>query len=91
MIRAIAATLSHRAALAGVTYNYRFGKCEVTNAQYTEFLLSVAATDTNGLYETGMGGPLGGITKRPSLPLPPVDDGDSRTRAILLAKRHLWL
>ena len=46
---------------------YRIGKYEVTNAQYAEFLNAVAATDTNGLYNTEMGDPsaykLGAITR----------------------------
>jgi len=44
---------------------YKIGKYEVTNAQYAEFLNKVAATDTNALYNTGMGGDatFGGITR----------------------------
>jgi sulfatase modifying factor 1 len=42
---------------------YRISKFEVTNAQYTEFLNAVAATDTNGLYHTSMGSGFGGITR----------------------------
>ncbi len=37
-----------------VAYNYAISKTEVTNAQYVEFLNGVAATDTYGLYNTGM-------------------------------------
>jgi len=37
-----------------VGYNYRIGKYEVTNAQYGEFLNATAATDSYGLYNTGM-------------------------------------
>ena len=37
-----------------VGYNYNIGKYEVTAAQYTAFLNAVAATDTYGLYSTGM-------------------------------------
>jgi len=37
-----------------VAYNYALSKTEVTNAQYTEFLNSVAATDPYGLYNTSM-------------------------------------
>jgi formylglycine-generating enzyme len=33
---------------------YRMGKCEVTTAQYVEFLNAVAATDTYGLYNASM-------------------------------------
>lgn len=33
-----------------VMVEYRIGRYEVSNAQYTEFLTAVAATDTNGLY-----------------------------------------
>ena len=37
-----------------VRYDYDIGKYEVTAAQYTAFLNSVAATDTFGLYDIGM-------------------------------------
>jgi len=37
-----------------VAYRYRIGKCEVTAAQYCEFLNAVAATDTFGLYRPHM-------------------------------------
>ena len=37
-----------------VGYTYSIGKYEVTAGQYTEFLNAVAATDTYGLYNTGM-------------------------------------
>ncbi len=48
----------------GVDYIYRMSKYEITNAQYTEFLNAVAATDTNRLYNTLMGSAsLGGITR----------------------------
>ena len=39
----------------GVAYSYGIGKTEVTLNQYSAFLTSVAATDTYGLYHTGMG------------------------------------
>ena len=48
---------------------YRTAKFEVSNAEYTEFLNAVAATDTNGLYATNMADPTqnifgyGGITR----------------------------
>ncbi|MEX2309805.1 MAG: SUMF1/EgtB/PvdO family nonheme iron enzyme [Pirellulales bacterium] len=38
-----------------VTTTYRIGVTEVTNAQYTEFLNAVAATDLYGLYDSFMG------------------------------------
>ena len=37
-----------------VGYTYNIGKYEVTAGQYCEFLNTVAATDTNGLYNTYM-------------------------------------
>lgn len=37
-----------------VPYTYRMGTCEVTAAQYTEFLNAVARTDTYGLYNVKM-------------------------------------
>ena len=37
-----------------VDYTYNIGKYEVTAGQYTAFLNAVAATDTYGLYNTGM-------------------------------------
>ena len=48
-----------------VSYEYRVGIYEVTNAQYAEFLNAKAATDPLGLYDTGMGDPqgYGGITR----------------------------
>jgi formylglycine-generating enzyme required for sulfatase activity len=48
-----------------VPYEYRIGKFEVTNAEYTEFLNAVAATDTNEVYSVGMGTAThyGGITR----------------------------
>jgi len=39
-----------------VAYNYNIGKNDVTTGQYTAFLNAVAATDTYGLYNTGMAG-----------------------------------
>ncbi len=53
-----------------VDYVYRRAKYEVTNRQYTEFLNSIATTDTYGLYNpemaSGYGG-TGGITRSGSL------------------------
>jgi hypothetical protein len=50
-----------------VFYEYKISKYETTNAQYTEFLNAVAATDTNALYDTRMGDEFspnfGGITQ----------------------------
>ena len=46
-----------------VAYTYNIGTTEVTNTQYTAFLNSVAATDTNSLYNTNMAGSFGGITR----------------------------
>ncbi len=48
-----------------VNYQYKIGKYDVTIAQYTAFLNAVAATDTYGLYNTGMGTDLNiaGITQ----------------------------
>lgn len=46
-----------------VAYNYAIGMTEVTNAQYTDFLNAVAFDDTNSLYNTGMAGAFGGITR----------------------------
>jgi sulfatase modifying factor 1 len=37
-----------------VGYEYKIGKYEVTNAQYGEFLNAKAATDSYGLYNSGM-------------------------------------
>jgi len=37
-----------------VGYPYKIGKYEVTAGQYTAFLNAVAATDTDGLYNTSM-------------------------------------
>ncbi len=47
-----------------VGYEFRIGKYETTNFQYSEFLNAVAATDSNDLYHTSMGTALeGGITR----------------------------
>ncbi len=46
-----------------VASGYNIGTYEVTNAQYAEFLNAVADTDTNVLYNTGMGSGFGGITQ----------------------------
>jgi formylglycine-generating enzyme required for sulfatase activity len=52
-------------ACGAVATPYKIGKYEVTNAQYAEFLNSVAATDTNWLYHKEMGSDatFGGITR----------------------------
>ncbi len=50
----------------GVDYVYKIAKYEVTNSQYTEFLNSIADTDTYGLYNTEMASGYagtGGITR----------------------------
>jgi formylglycine-generating enzyme required for sulfatase activity len=47
-----------------VADEFQIMKFEFTNSQYTEFLNSVAATDTYSLYNTNMGSdPRGGITR----------------------------
>lgn len=46
-----------------VAYDYRIGTYEVTNSQYAEFLNAKAASDSLGLYNAGMGGSSGGITR----------------------------
>jgi len=47
-----------------VADSFQIMKYEFTNRQYADFLNSVAATDTYGLYNTNMGGnPVGGITQ----------------------------
>ena len=48
----------------GVTYDYRIGTTEVTNAQYAAFLNAKAASDPLALYNTSMGSDArGGITR----------------------------
>jgi formylglycine-generating enzyme required for sulfatase activity len=48
----------------GVSYAYRIGSTEVTNAQYTDFLNLKAKSDPLGLYNENMGSNLrGGITR----------------------------
>lgn len=50
--------------IGGVAYAYQIGKYEVRNSEYVEFLNSVAATDTYGLYNTSMSSDTrGGITR----------------------------
>ncbi len=51
-----------------VSYNYRIGTTEVTNAQYAEFLNAKAANDPLALYNTSMGSGFGGITRSGSSP-----------------------
>ncbi|MFP6630146.1 MAG: SUMF1/EgtB/PvdO family nonheme iron enzyme, partial [Myxococcota bacterium] len=46
-----------------VTYSYRISKYEISNAQYAEFLNSVAATNSHDLYDPSMGSSSGGITQ----------------------------
>lgn len=46
-----------------VAYRYDIATTEVTNSQYAEFLNAVAFDDANSLYNTGMGGAFGGITR----------------------------
>ncbi len=47
-----------------VPYAYQIGKYEVRNSEYVEFLNSVAATDTYGLYNSSMSSDArGGITR----------------------------
>ncbi len=47
-----------------VDYEYRIGKYEVTNGEYTEFLNAVATADTNELYWEDMGSDIeGGILR----------------------------
>jgi formylglycine-generating enzyme len=47
-----------------VSYEYRIGKYEITNAQYAAFLNAVARSDPNGLWAGSMGSdPRGGITR----------------------------
>jgi formylglycine-generating enzyme required for sulfatase activity len=46
-----------------VAYTYRISRFEVTNAQYAAFLNAVAATHTNGLYNTDMNSVYGGIAQ----------------------------
>src|ERR1700756_3168122 len=40
--------------IGSVSYNYSIGQYDVTVGQYTAFLNAVAATDTYGLYDSGM-------------------------------------
>jgi formylglycine-generating enzyme required for sulfatase activity len=46
-----------------VSYGYRIGTYEVTNAQYAEFLNAKAASDPLALYNTVMASGVGGITR----------------------------
>jgi len=55
---------THGAGYGAVSYNYAISKTEVTNAQYVEFLNSIAATDSYDLYDTNMGNSVpGGIAR----------------------------
>jgi hypothetical protein len=57
------AELTASGSFGSVGYTYNIGTTEVTNAQYAEFLNSVAWDDTNSLYNMGMAGGFGGITR----------------------------
>jgi formylglycine-generating enzyme required for sulfatase activity len=46
-----------------VTYNYRIGTTEVTNAQYAEFLNAKASSDPLGLYGAWQNAPFAGISR----------------------------
>lgn len=46
-----------------VSYKYNIGKCEVSNAEYCEFLNAAAKKDTFDLYNYDMSGEYGGITQ----------------------------
>ena len=46
-----------------VSYEYRIGKYEVTNAEYCEFLNSAAKDDPHVLYDPRMAQQYGGITR----------------------------
>ena len=55
---------NHPNGVGSVGYKFRMGKTEVTNAQYVEFLNSVARTDSYGLFSTSMGlSTFGGIVR----------------------------
>ena len=54
---------AHSSGFGAVANTYRISKFEVTNIQYAEFLNAVADTDTNALYNSGMGSGFGGITR----------------------------
>jgi len=51
--------------IGAVAYDYQIGKYDVTIGQYTAFLNAVAKTDSNSLYNTGMGtdGTIKGISQ----------------------------
>lgn len=52
------------AIVGGVSYDYRIGRYEVTNAEYAAFLNAKAASDPLALYHPSMGPyPTGGITR----------------------------
>jgi formylglycine-generating enzyme required for sulfatase activity len=62
--RGNAGDLQSQGTFGAVAYNYRIGKYEVTNAEYTEFLNAKAASDPLALYKPAMGSSTrGGITK----------------------------
>ncbi|MCK4872680.1 MAG: SUMF1/EgtB/PvdO family nonheme iron enzyme [Phycisphaerales bacterium] len=56
----------HGDGYGGVEYVYDVSKYAVTNAQYTDFLNAVAATDPNGLYHGMMAMDYGGIDRNGS-------------------------
>ena len=55
---------NHLSGFGSVSYEYKVSKFLITNAQYVEFLNSVATIDTYGLYNSSMTSvPVGGIDK----------------------------
>ena len=42
----------------GVSYSFKIGKTEITNAQYVQFLNAIAKTDTNGIFSTNTNNPV---------------------------------
>lgn len=51
------------AGIGSVSYVFKISKYPITNTEYAQFLNSVAATDTNNLYESSMSSVRGGITR----------------------------
>jgi hypothetical protein len=64
--------------IGGVSYDYRIGTTEVTNAQYAEFLNFKAASDPLGLYNTWAAMPA------------PASRAAVRTAAIRTLRRPTW-
>ena len=73
----------HTTGYGAVSYEFRIGKFEVTNAQYFEFLNAVAATDEYGLFNPYMQSlPSGGIVRTGDVGISAYHDASAGTDVV---------